>query len=390
MESQNKTARDFLIITGATLLLSILIWLPHYFQLKLFNLDFSNGINTIYRNYDGVEYITIAKSFYNKTVISGLPFSFPANYYASHFPGYSIFILILSPLLGFLKSMLAVSIIFTILSSFAFYMLVKNLGLAKNSLYLSLLFLVLPARWLVVHSVGSAEPIFIFFTIASLLLFMRYEKEKSSLLIWGSAVAAAMAQLSRPPGLLLFLSLSLFIHIKLFKALKISGIKKAILDHLNYYPLLLVPLTLLGIFLLYSINLGDFWGYFHSGDNIHLGLPYQVFNKAAPWVGEIWLEDVIYVFLLGFLGGFYLIKQKLFILGTFVLVYLLATICVAHRDIARYSLPIFPFLLIAFEKVLSSREFKIALLIILPAIYLYAQNFILGNTAPIPNLNLLN
>jgi len=63
---------------------------------------------------------------------------------------------------------------------------------------------------------------------------------------------------------------------------------------------------------------------------------------------------------------------------------------VAHRDISRYVLPVAPFVLIAFEKVLTSREFKIIFPVILLAIYLYAQNFLLQNTAPIPNPILFN
>lgn len=160
---------------------------------------------------------------------------------------------------------------------------------------------------------------------------------------------------------------------------------------MKYFPLFLIPLGLLGVFYLYSQTYGDFWAYFHSGDNIHLTFPpFQVFNKHQFWVGDIWLEDIIYVFILGFLGGIMLIKQKLYPIAFFVLTYLFAATLVVHRDISRYLLPVSPFILIAFERVLTSREFKIILPIILLAIYLYAQNFILQNTAPIPNLSLFN
>jgi len=98
----------------------------------------------------------------------------------------------------------------------------------------------------------------------------------------------------------------------------------------------------------------------------------------------------VYIFILGFLGGIMLWKKKLHSLSFFVLTYLIASTFVAHRDISRYLLPISPFLLIAFEKVLTSREFKIILPIIALAIYLYCQNFILANTAPIPNLQFFN
>jgi hypothetical protein len=56
---------------------------------------------------------------------------------------------------------------------------------------------------------------------------------------------------------------------------------------------------------------------------------------------------------------------------------------VAHRDISRYLAPVYPFLFIAYGKMLSSKPAKTIFIILLPAIFLYALNFIIGNTAPI-------
>ncbi len=377
--------KDLSILAALTVLLTFLIWLPHILATPNFwGLNFSQGFGVIYRNYDGVEYITIAKTFYRPELIAQIPQSLSANYYAAHFPGYSVLILALSPLLGFLKSMLFISLAFTVFSAWIFYFLVKDFKLSSHPLFLSSLFLLLPARWVIVHSIGSAEPIFIFFVISSIYFFLRYEKYKNYLSLMLCAILGLFAQITRPPGILLFLALGLYI---LWQGYK----KKSISYFFSFFPLLLVPLSLLGIFYLYSQTYGDFWAYFHSGDNIHLTFPpFQVFNKHQFWVGEIWLEDIMYIFILGFLGGLLLIKQKLYPLAFFVLVYLGASTLVAHRDISRYTLPIFPFLLIAFEKVLVSREFKIILPIILLAIYLYSQNFLIENVAPIPNLGVYN
>ena len=159
----SKSFKDLLILTTLTLTLTLLIWLPHILALPNFwGLPFKDGFSTIYRNFDGLEYVVIAKTFYDPKAIASIPQSLPANYYAAHFPGYSFLILIFSPILGFLKSMIFVSIIFTILSVWAFYFLVKDFKLSSHPLYLSFLFLLLPARWVIVHSVGSAEPVFIF------------------------------------------------------------------------------------------------------------------------------------------------------------------------------------------------------------------------------------
>lgn len=377
----NKTIKDLSLLALSCIVLTFLIWLPHYLKLNFFNLDFSNGFNTIYRNYDGLEYITIAKSFY-----SGIPI-----YYASHFPFYSLLIAIGATIVGFLKSMVLVSLLFTVFSTWAFYKLIKDFKLSTSPLWLSILFLLLPARWVIVHSIGSPEPIFIFFTILCLYLFLKFEKLGKAKYLWLSALAGVAAQLTRPPGILLFIGLMIYIHWKIYQERKTLDLSIVLAKHIRYFPFLLMPLALLGIFYLYQQNYGDFFAYFHSGDNIHLTFPpFQVFNKHQYWVGDIWLEDIIYIFLAGFMGGLLLLKQKLYPLGFYVLTYLFASVLIIHRDVSRYTVPIMPFVLIAYDKVLNTKEFKIVMVILVLGIYLYAQNFLINNVAPIPNLALFN
>lgn len=387
-----KTFKDLSIITAATLAATFLIWLPHILKLPNFlGLDFSSGFQTIYRNFDGLEYVFIAKTLYFPNAFAALPQSMPAEYFAAHFPGFSLLMLATSPFLGFLKSMILLPLIFTILSAYAFYFLVRDFRLTSHPLLLSAIFLILPARWLIVHSVGSAEPVFIFFVISALYFFMKHEQTLKPSYIYATAAFGILAQFTRPPGILLFIALSAYI---LWKTIKGQGgnlINRIIYSAASYWPLLLIPVSLLGIFYWYSQAYGDFFAYFHSGDNIHLTFPpFQVFNKGQAWVGDIWLEDIVYILILGFFGGVMLIKQKLYPLAFFVLTYLGASTLVAHRDVSRYILPIFPFVLIAYEKVLVSKEFRVVLIIVALAIYLYAQNFILANTAPYPNPQLFD
>ncbi|MDD2822931.1 MAG: hypothetical protein PHQ59_02505 [Candidatus Daviesbacteria bacterium] len=384
--------KDFFILTGLTLFLTLIIWLPFYLNLEnLLGLNFSAGIGSIYRNFDGLEYVIIAKSLYQPHIIASLPQSLSANYYAAHFPGYAMLILLISPFFGFLKAMLLISVFFTITSVLAFYYLVKDFKLSTHPLLLSSLFLVLPARWLIVHSVGSAEPIFICFTILTFYFFMKFEALKQQKYIWATALFGMLAQFTRPPGILIFIAIGLFVLWNTFFKNKTQTISQKITHLFSYSPLFLIPLTMLGVFYWYSLAYKDFFAYFHSGDNIHLTLtPFQVFNKNQFWVGDIWLEDIVYTFILGFLGAMFLIKQKLYPLAFFVFTYLGASIFVAHRDISRYVLPIFPFVLIAFERLLTSKEFKIVLVIVSLGIYLYAQNFLISNTAPVSNLQLYN
>lgn len=395
----NQTLKHLIFIAFFTLATTSLIWLPHYLSLSNFlGLNFSNGFNNIYRNFDGLEYIVIAKTAYFPSLVAGVPNALSANYYAAHFPGFPMLIFLFAPFLGFLKSMLFVSLLFTVLSAWAFYFLVRDFHLTKHPLFLTIVFLVLPARWVIIRSVGTSETMFIFFVIVSLYFFLKAIRINEELkpiptqsFLWGSAIAGALAQLTRPPGNLLAASFGIFILFTTFKIIKEKTLTQGIRYMFSFYPLLLIPLTLLGIFYWFNIAYQDFFAYFHSGDNIHLTLPpFAVFNKDQFWVGSIWLEDIVYTFTLGFLGGLLLIKQKLTPIAIFVLTYLVASAFVAHRDISRYTYPIAPFVIIAFERVLTSREFKIVLVILSVAIYLYSQNFIIANTAPIPNLTPYN
>lgn len=390
----HKSLKAVTVIIFLSLITNFLIWLPYILGLQNFwGLSFKEGFQTVYRNFDGLEYVIIAKTWYQGALLATLPQSAPAGYFASHFPGFSILISFSAPFLGFLRSMLFVTTLFTALCAISFYFLLRDFNLTKQPLFLTLVFLILPARWLIVHSVGSSEPVFMFFTITSLYFFLKYEEgefihlhlkkplqKKSHLFLAG--IFGLFAQLTRPPGILLFIALAIYLIFKL---------KKNLVKIINYLPLLLIPAGLLGIFYFYKLTYGDFFAYFHSGDNIHLTFPpFQIFNKGQFWVGEAWLEDVVYIFILGFLGAITLFKQKLYPLAFFVLTYLVASTMVVHRDVSRYVLPVAPFIIIAFEKVLVSKEFKIVLAIVALGIYLYAQNFILSNTAPYPNPQLFN
>jgi len=190
-----------------------------------------------------------------------------------------------------------------------------------------------------------------------------------------AAIFGILAQITKTPGILLFATYGLLLGNRFLKKKEIKW---------QAWPLLLIPFSVFFVFLFYQIQTGDFLAYFHSGDNFHLVFPpYQSFISSRSWLGSIWTEDMVWQYLIGGLAVIYLIKQKYYDLATFAGIFFTATLFVAHRDLARYSLPIAPFALIAFDKFLQKKEFKIALLIILPAIYLYTINFILGNTAPL-------
>jgi hypothetical protein len=401
--------RQTALIIFLTLVSTALVWLPFFLRLTNFwKIPLpAEGMAAIMKNFDGLYYIVVARSFYKPEVIDSLfSFGLPSIYYAAHFPLYPLLIRLFSPVLGYLWSMLVVTLVSTCLAAVVFYKFLKKFNYSSSPLWLTVIFLFLPARWLVVRSIGSPEPLFILFILLSLYYFKNHN-------YWGAGAFGALAQLTRPPAILLFIAYGIYLLWQKREKSNVIQLTK------QGFPLLLIPLTLTGLFLFYQHTLGDFLAYFHSGDNIHLFWPpFQIFNRSASWVGTFWLEEVVYIYLLGALGVVYLFrsaenrpaswtdegeetnlpslrgyraalqrgssfKQEKMLLAIFSLIFFLSTIFISHRDLSRYSLPLMPFLIIAFEPLLVKKEFKIAFGVILIPIFLYAINFIAGNTIPL-------
>lgn len=333
---------------------------------------------TVVANYDGPLFIVVAKSLYNPEIVGGFPFSLPASYYPAHFPLYPLLIKGFAFLFGFPYSMLFVTLISSVLAIYLFYKLIKEFS-EKNAWWLTFIFSIFPARWLIVRSVGSAEPLFIAAVIASLYYFRKKNYILSG--IWG-----AIATLTKSPGILLFVAYFLAIFFPTFKSVALNTLMKwyESIKVRVYLPLLLIPFALLSVFYFFKIQLNDFLAYFRSGDNIHLFFPpFQIFNYSQPWVGTFWLEEVILVYLLGAYGLVRLIKLGENELAWFVGVFFASILFVSHRDIIRYSLPIVPFLFIAYKDTLVKKEFKYVILLLIIPIYLFSLSYIARNVMPI-------
>lgn len=385
-----KPKRDILIIVFVSFLATLVVWLPFAF-------GFKEGLVTLFKNYDGPNYIIIAKSWYDKAFIAkSFSIPIPLEYYPSHLPGYPLTISFLNRFITGPLAMLTSTLLSTVFAAIAFYLLLYKFKLSQNPLWLTIVFLVFPARWVAVKAVGSPEPLFIFAILASFYFFKSafdsaqnnlFSKKKSVMLdLLLAGIFGALAQITKSPGILLFVGYEGYLVYRMVKDGKgwLGG--KKIVNYLikPSIPLLLIPLSALGVFFFYKIQTGDFLAYFHSGDNFHLVFPpYQGFFPERSWLGTFWNEDMIWQYLLGALTVVLLIKQKYYDFASFACVFFTVTLFVAHRDLARYSLPLVPFTLIAFDKFIQKKEFKIALFIILPAIYLYAINFIGGNIAPV-------
>jgi len=379
-----KRLKAILPILALTLIPTFLIWIPFILRLKSFwTIPLSqSGMGTIVANYDGPLYLVIAKSFYNMDFIqANYSFPLPVEYYAAHFPLLPLLIRIFSFVAGYPYSMLFVTLASSFLAIYFFNIFIKEFVEEKSALLATFAFSIFPARWLITRSVGSAEPLFIAGTLASVYYFRRKKYWKAG--IWG-----AVAALTKPPGILLFVAYAFAIATRQMKKLFTGTFKKWVgsLRFNKVYPILLIPLSLIVVFVIYSFTFNDFFAYFKSGDNIHLFFPpFQIFNYSQPWVGTFWLEEVLFVYVFILLGLIKLIQRKETTLAWFVGIFFLSIIFISHRDIVRYALPILPFLYAAYAETLTKNEFKILIIFLIIPIYLFSLAYISQNVMPISN-----
>lgn len=324
----------------------------------------------IYRHFDGPLYIIPAKTLYGieeiRTLNRDSVLAQNPKYFSAHLPLYPIMIRTLAPVLGFLKSMLAVNVLFTVLLSFLFYYLLKHFKLTKHPLILTVVLLFIP-RFLVIRTVGAPESLFLFLVLLSLFFF---EKGKYAL----AGLFGALSVATKTPGILLFASYGLVFLEELIKTKKIKS---------SWFWIFLIPAGFFAVCGLYAWQMGDVLAYFHSGDNIHLVSPFSVFDFQKNWVGTAWLEEIVFYFIMYGLAIYQLKDTKYRSFFYFAIVFLTATLFVQHRDISRYSLPLWPLACIAFADFFTSRKFLTVASIMLLGIYLYAWNFLIYNVMPI-------
>ena len=360
-------------LVALTILSTLLFWFIFYFNVPG-KIGFNQvSLETVFANYDGPNYMVISKCGYNKDCI-GPNFSLPQplEYYPAHFPAYPTLIKFFNNFTTGPKAMIFSTLLGSIFLSLILFELLKLFTKESKAFWLTLIFLFFPARFFVLRQVGAPETWFLATTLTSIFFF---KKDK----FWLSAIFAAAAQSFKSPGILLLAAYGIIAIHNLIKTKKFGQVFK------KYFPYILVPITIISIFYFYKLQTGNFWAYFQSGDNFHLNLlPYSVFISTQSWINSIWLEDIVYIFVIAIYGVYRLLKKYKFdIVVIFPIVFLTATLFVAHRDISRYIAPVYPFLLLAYKNILTKKSFKIILLILLPAIFLYAINFVCGNTAPI-------
>ncbi|MCE7897606.1 hypothetical protein DYH11_00120, partial [Candidatus Microgenomates bacterium CPR3] len=334
---------------------------------------------TIAQNYDAMNFLVVARSWYDPTIIEQnygtLVGERGTRYFAAHYPLYAgviaFFDLFLSGPYAIYVSILLSNILFAI-SLIIFF---RRFATDKRMIIpLAILAIFLPPRILPLRAIGSNEFLCLTFILLSIV---SHDQKKHSL----SAILGALAVLTRSPAILLFGAYVIEI------VWKRGGKIKEILGNLS--PYLMMPLALLVLWSYYGIVYGDMLAYFKVGGNLNLYVPpFMVFGSELPWVSGFWREDIMYLYIFIMMGVGLLWERSrrelnLRLIAIFSSIYAFSLFFVAHRDVSRYSILIAPLLVLGYGPYIIKFRFHWLLYVLLIPLVLYSWNFILGNIQPI-------
>ncbi|MEW5954998.1 MAG: hypothetical protein AB1626_00475 [Candidatus Micrarchaeota archaeon] len=352
MDSQAKL---HCLAISCTVLLSILaVWLPFVAE---------NREAVLFRYWDGPSYVTVAYSLYSLQNPVYAAYGFGPEFYAAHFPAYPTAIRLLS-FIGYFNAMLAATALFAVLAVIAFYFLAKEFMKPNEALLLSLVFVFFPARWLVYHSVGASESLFLFAAISSLYFFRKNN-------FAAAAGFGALAALTRAAGVLLFPAFLAALWLQRRKAREDPAV------------LCWIPTALLALFTFHLFQFGDFFAAFE----VNAGYAKGFLSAFAEFGGHPSGELTALLFGLYAVGTARLWQRRRFDLFAVSLAFFVPVLFIAHSDVSRYLLPAAPFaLLLGFDDVLAPlfrrKSFWLAFALFAAAALFYAWSTLPTNLMP--------
>jgi Gpi18-like mannosyltransferase len=364
-----------------------LLWITNIFLLAAvvlygyYGLFTPQGMSYVYRNWDGPGYLVVAKTMYDVDLINKInPFPFlKATHYSFQFPLYPVMIRMFS-FIGWNESMIFSSTFSALLFSLALYFLVKEVFPKANARMVAVLSIFYTPRWFIVNHVGSTEPLMVFL----ITLFMIFYLKKR--FVW-SAVALALAQLTKPQGIVFFVGIALYyaarIVVSLFR-------KKSPLPLIReFVPYLIVPLALCGIFALYQYRFGNFFVFMGNEALPTLQWPpLKVLLSPTIFYFNVgfftgWKEIIVITYVLYFIPIMILFEKKLQFFGVVALTYFLPVLLFNQADMPRFIIPMMPFAFLGYAEGLSNKSIYRGLLLCLPMVFLYAIGYINYNLAPL-------
>jgi Gpi18-like mannosyltransferase len=368
--------KELTLIIIVTFLPILLIYLP--FLLKLRQLLFLTikepGFANVLKNWDGPHYLMISKTWYDLAEIGRRLFiPIDVRYYAAHFPLFPFLIWLGSFLSSGPYAGLLLTLFFDLALNVLFYILARKY--TRHPLFLTFVFTVFPPRYLVTRSIIAPETLMVFLMLFSLYL---WEKKQYYL----SSLFGFFGVLTKIQALFLFPA---YLFDLIEKRIKQKGLFRK-----EQLFMFLIPLAFIFLSLFYYFRLGDFFAFLRAekGNNLYVYFPFSQFNAQNLWAGA-WIEDVVFYFISMFTLTVSLWKGKQRSWFYFALFYTLFLVFIPQRDITRFAYPLLPLFLFNFQSFITSKVFKVALFVCLPAIYFYTINFMLVNQAPIADWSLL-
>ncbi|MEI6327123.1 MAG: hypothetical protein WCO78_03300 [Candidatus Roizmanbacteria bacterium] len=390
---------------GAVILLSLLpillVYAPFALHLKHFYfIDLKDsGLQQIYKNWDGPNYVLNAITQFDPIEIGKRAFmQRPNEYYAAHFPIYSWLIAPIGKLIGYFPAALVINLLSNMLLNIVFYLWIKQYS--KHPLWLTFVLTVFPPRYWIVRSVISPEML-----VGALILTALWKWERGY--YFRAGLLALLAVMTKFQAIIL---MPVFFVTSLVQIAPL--ISHATCDwraqfrtrfSLGMFFAILGPaIGYLIVGLYYQSTLGTFNAYFQAQAIVGMGAsyPFGMFNYAARWIQTGWLEHTAL-----YLVALFILVGKLWthtfgkngqitasdknshsphpIYLIFTVLYTLMLCLIPQIDIMRLALPLAPLFIMAFHDFFESKPFRIGLILSLPMLYLYVLNFIMSNQAPI-------
>lgn len=344
---------EAMVVAAVMALSTLALWAP-----------FTGDASILQRYWDGPHYAYLAKTLYDVPDNHPfLPYSLTPSYWALHFPLYPIVIRAIVPITrgDYPGAMLLATLLTSVVAAVLFHRLLVEWRLVSSPLWTGVLFAFLPPRWILYHSVGATEPLFLCFVLAAFLALGRGRPG------WVTLFVAA-ACLTRIHGALLIpvMALTYLGRREVRSALVVST----------------AGFTIVALFGFYHLAYGDFLVYFHQqvGERglLHRS-PFDLVRALAHGADAARTEHLVGMFLLYGAGTAALWPHRPLFL--YAAAFLGLNVFVFHDDLARYFLPLAPFaLLVAYDPLLSRRAVRA---VVLPAAiylgYVYAWGFLPHN-----------
>lgn len=182
---RERRARPEVLLLAAAVAGSFLVYAP-----------FLADMTTVYRFWDGPNYLTIARTLYDVRPDNPLlAYVHEPRYFLVHLPVYPLLVRTLS-IVGYQQALLLVSVLATCAATILFYRLCRDVWKLASPGFLTLVFLFLPPRWLLYRSTGSTEAVYMAFTLAAIYFFERSKVGRAS-------AAGVLATLTRISGLMI-------------------------------------------------------------------------------------------------------------------------------------------------------------------------------------------